>query len=272
MAAKDGPALFELMRKKRAAEGEAPATPTPEADSQPCESQPGEPARAPEAQSEPTAAAEPGPTEPIPLLELAGEHLRISLTSVSAAVALGLLLVLLAVAYEVGHGAGWDAGFVEGQASFEASTASEIEAAASRPAEPELVEELLLTPVDESPAEEAGEAAGVPVLTDAYGAPFVQVPGDTYVVVQEFRTGDLEDARLAQEFLRLREVNTALVAGPAGTWRLLSTQGHNYRDPAQKEQGQELLSRIRAIGEQYRAAGGRYGLQGYPKTYTGSDE
>ena len=266
MAAKDGPALFELMRKKRPTEGDTAETPTPDVASQPCEPPLADSPGAPEGQ--PAAAkANKSPSEPIPLLELVGEHLRVSLTSVTAAVALGLLLILLAVAYEVGHRAGRETGFGEGQTSFEARTASEIEAARSRPPEPELLSGLEPTPATES----AAETHGTPMLTDAHGAPFVRVPGDTYVVVQEFRTDGWEDARHAQEFLRLREVNTALIAGPAGTCRLLSTQGYNYRDPAQKEQGQELLKRIHAIGREYRSAGGRYGLEGYPMTYTGPD-
>lgn len=267
MAEKDGPALFELMRKQHPTEGDAVQTPAPDAAHQPCEPPMADSPGVPEGRAE-TAGAKESPSEPIPLLELEGEHLRISLTSVTAAVALGLLLVLLVVAYEIGHRAGRELGFGEGQTSFEARTASEIEAARSRPPEPELLSGLEPTPVIESPGETHD---GAPMLTDAYGAPFVRVPGDTYVVVQEFRADGWEDARHAQEFLRLREVNTALLAGPAGTCRLLTTQGYNYRDPAQKERGQELLKRIHTIGQEYRSAGGRYGLEGYPMTYTGPD-
>ncbi len=96
------------------------------------------------------------------------------------------------------------------------------------------------------------------------------VNGHTYIVVQEFRAEDGEDATDAQKFLSDRGIETTILDSK-GTYkyRLITVKGFNREDPDQKRWCDEFLERIRKIGDAYTKAGGRYSLQGYQKTYTG---
>ena len=259
MPSKEGPALFELIRQ------DAPGRTTEPGSAAPAPTEPASPSAKPEAPagqkpaSVPKAPASPSasraPAVRLPLVELTGEHIRISFTSITAAVTVGVAALVLMGAHEFGR----RSGYVEGQQSYQARTQQAIDAAAA-PLAPELL----------AGVGEAASAEESP-LQDAHGRPWTPVPGTTYIVVQDFKEGHLEDALDAQAFLRGHDVNTVLAQLQSGALRLLTTRGHDFGDDAERAQSKQLMERIRALGDDYRKTGGRYGLQGYAMTYARSD-
>ena len=99
-------------------------------------------------------------------------------------------------------------------------------------------------------------------LTEATG----WVRGHTYIVVQEFKASRREDGLAAQAFLWQGGFKTKLVETANGSIQLITAQGYNHRDPAQKRMVGQVLRKIHARGAEYYAQGGGYRLKGYLKT------
>ena len=201
----------------------------------------------------------------VPFVELDGNRVRLSFTSVTAAVALFAGLVVVLGAFELGRSSGDEDGFRQGYAagreSYATAAMSEIEAARSQPPAASLLSGLLEEPQDNEAPADTG--------TDEVSAESTQprwIRGYTYIVAQEFSPGSLGGARQAQEFLARHGVATELVRYPSGVIQLLTTQGYNHKDPAQRQMANELLKKVHTIGAEYFAAGGGYKLEGYFKT------
>lgn len=258
--AKRGPPLFELLgddgpgvvtiQPPRKVEPVGPATEVPVPEPKPAE--------------EPIVAdAEPEVSEPtgqVPVLELDGDRIRLSLTSLSAAAVLFALVVAFFLAFEFGRRSGRDEGLAEGyetgRSSYTAEAMSEIEAARSRPVATHLVENLL---------EDSNASLGSGISPVAAAVEPRWIKGYTYVVAQGFSAGYEDDARSAQTFLDDYGIETALVGYSSGATLLITKQGFNRDDSTQHAMADELKTRIHAVGAKYFAAGGGYRLEGYFK-------
>lgn len=203
------------------------------------------------------------------LIAVDGDRIRVSLTSVTAAGAIFVVLALATAAYTIGSRSGDRAGFRRG---YEAARAAVVE-----PAADEITAIRNQPPATHLLAPASGkakpDAATVrPPQPEAPG-PSSTVAGKTgwvkdltYIVVQEFPTGSMERAKAAQQFLAQRGVETEAVSAASGGVHLITTLGYNHKDPAQKKLAEQLLAKVRTIGGQYYAAGGGYKLEGYYKT------
>ncbi|MCH8146823.1 MAG: hypothetical protein IH987_02380 [Planctomycetes bacterium] len=60
-----------------------------------------------------------------------------------------------------------------------------------------------------------------------------------------------------------------MVIQPRGSIQLITTQGFNRRDPAQKQMAAAALEEVHKIGKLFYAQGGGYKLKGYFKTLKG---
>jgi len=215
---------------------------------------------------------------PRPLFEVEGDHVRLSLTSVTAAVAVFLGLATVLAAYGLGARrgdvGGFRRGFDAGRVDGSSATGDEIVALRNQPPLSHLVGGLLqetgAKPTssavrEDRPAMKAAAAAPANLPASAVSAAG-WVRNQTYIVAQEFPAANVEKARHAREFLAQRGVNTELVSLNNDTTLLIATQGYNHKDPAQKRLAEQLLEKVRTIGTQYYAAGGGYKLEGYYKT------
>ena len=218
-------------------------------------------------------------TAPRPLFEVDGDRVRLSLTSVTAAVVVFLGLGILLAAYGLGASRGDEAGFRRGfgagRADSGATAGDEIEAVRNQPPASHLLGGLLVegggkavtgAAAREDRAKPLGAAAPSPTASVGTGPTSGWVRNLTYIVVQEFPAANVEKARHAREFLAQRGVNTELVPLNNETTLLIATQGYSHKDPAQKRLAEQLLEKVRTIGTQYYAAGGGYRLEGYYKT------
>ncbi len=254
--ARRGPALFELMDD----EGGAVAAPrTPRWWSSGRRSSPATQPTLRLSESSAAPVGSPGAAER--LFEISGDRVRLSLTSVTAAGAIFLLLAIFTAAYIVGARSGDRAGFQRGYDAARAAAlpaeADEITMARALPAAAHLLDPLKAA---NAPREEPKQRPA-PVVTPATG----WVKDLTYVVVQEFPAGAIQKAHDARQFLAQRGVPAEVVT-VAGGVHLITAQGYNHKDPAQKKLAEQLLSKVRTIGAQYYAAGGGYKLEGYYKT------
>ena len=279
--AKRGPALFELLTDEGGATG---GVKVPSWWSRHTQLTDLRAARAARAAVEPPPVFEEAPrstgdqSPPRPLFEVDGDHVRLSLTSVTAAVAVFLGLALILAAYGLGSQrgdvGGYRRGFDAGRVDGGSATGNEIAALRNQPPASHLVGSLLqetgAKPTssavrEDRPAVKA--AAAAPAKLPVNAAPAAGwVRDQTYIVVQEFPAANVEKARHAREFLGQRGVNTELVSLNNDTTLLIATQGYNHKDPAQKRLAEQLLEKVRTIGTQYYAAGGGYKLEGYYKT------
>jgi len=200
--------------------------------------------------------------EDVPFVEVDGDRIRVSLTSVTAAAAVFAFAVVMLGVFEAGRTIGDRSGAKRGAAAARAAYANEamneIEAARRQPAATHLVESLL------------GQTGPVPSTETGIADPEIGGPrwirDYTYVVVQEFTAGHADSARQAKAFLEGRGVTTELVQYPSGSVQLITTQGYNRNDPTQRRLADELLNRVRAAGAEFFAQGGGYKLEGYFKT------
>lgn len=208
------------------------------------------------------------------IVELHNDTIRVSLTSVTAAVAVFAALVVILGAFELGQRMGHRAGFREGaaagRAAYEAEALSEIEIARQQPPARDVVSDLLAQAEPVTPSSDERWAAERPAPTRRENVGSAERPGwvqdYTYVVAQEFARGHMEDALQAQSFLRQHGVDTDLVEYPSGSIQLITVQGYNRDDPVQRKMADELLRKVRTIGAKYFDSGGRYKLEGYFKT------
>jgi len=203
-----------------------------------------------------------------PLIEFDGDRIRVSLTSVTSAAVLFVLLGVLAGAFGLGHAAGWKKGerrgFQEGQAAYSTQAISDIEAARRRPPETNVIRGLLDSPPGgaASSTESASPAAGE--AGPRIGSKWVR--DHTYIVVQEFVSGRRADAVTAQAFLTREGIATEVVEFAGGSVRLITAQGFNRTDPTQRQLADQLLKRVHEVGQAFWSSGGGYKLDGYFKT------
>ncbi|MEK7755769.1 MAG: hypothetical protein AAB385_00995, partial [Planctomycetota bacterium] len=269
--AKRGPALFELLGDEGSATG---GVKVPSWWSRHTQLTDLHAARAARAAAEPPPAFEESPRStgdrsPLrPLFEVEGDRVLLSLTSVTAAVAvfLGLAMVLAAFGLGARRGdvGGFRRGFDAGRADVASATGDEIVALRNQPPASHLVGGLLQETGAKPTSSGAREdrpaikaAAAAPVNLPASAVPAAGwVRNLTYIVAQEFPAANVEKARHAREFLAQRGVNTELVPLNTDTTLLIATQGYSHKDPAQKRLAEQLLEKVRTIGTQYYAAGG----------------
>jgi len=202
-------------------------------------------------------------------IELDGGRIRLSFTSVLAAVAVFAALVFLLSAFEWGRWSGERDGFkrghVAGRASYAAGTMDEIEAARRQPPATHVVSSLLrgADAVERNSTDPAADMGG--------GAPEQPrwIQDYTYIVAQEFSQGREDDARQAQAFLTQYGVATELVRYPSGSIQLITTEGFNRRNQTQRKMAEQRLRKLHTVGAKYFETGGRYKLEGYFKTFQG---
>jgi len=283
--AKQGPALFELLGSERSVASRSLKVPgwwsakdRSEDEERPIElkvvrerepEKPApEPRKAPVIETAPASAlAE--PTEEVPAFEVVGGRMRVALTSSMAGVVVFFVIAGLlgsfALGRRSGNSDGFRRGYSAGVASVSADAMSEIEIARSQPPATHLVRELLAEDVPvEAPA-------------DVWAEPAVQsstvewVRDHTYIVVQEIAAGRAEDAEHAREYLSAHGIETVPVELAGGGVQLITRQGYNHRDPAQKKLAEELLDGVHRVGAKYFADGGGYRLQGYFRTLKGEN-
>ena len=216
------------------------------------------------------------------LVELDGDRLRVNLTPVTAAVAVFVICLVALAAFVVGQRrgdkAGFARGFASGRDSYAAGALDAIEAARNQPPATHLVTSLLADAparaaggerIAEPPGRGGGGLSPVGRVADpaaTAGAAVGWVRDLTYVVAQEFAAGREEDARRAQAFLAKRGIDSGIVRLDSGAMQLITLQGYNHKEPAQKKSADELLKKERAAGAEYFATGGGYKLEGYYKT------
>ena len=266
--AKRGPALFELLKDEDVANDGALKAPAPRSGLRRGGSLPAPSRPSPlERESPPVVAASPIFEESGDrprMIELDGERIRISLTSVSAAVVVFVAALVAFALFEFGRldgvESGYASGYGDGRVSFAAEAESEIEAARAQPPATELVSDLLREPVA------LGNSAGAVVGEPSAGPRWVR--GHTYVLVQEFSAGREADAESAKAFLSQHGVDTEAIHRRGGSVQLITTKGFNRNESAQQQMADEFLRKIHAIGANYYASGGGYKLEGYFKKLT----
>jgi hypothetical protein len=216
------------------------------------------------------------------VVELDGGRLRVNLTPVTAAIAIFVICLVALAAFVVGQRwgdkAGFSRGFASGRDAYAAGTVDAVEAARNQPPATHLVTPLLEdAPVrsagGDRVAEPSGRGSGElnPVgRVASTTAPAVAAVGWvrdlTYVVAQEFAAGREEHAQRAQAFLAERGIDSGIVRLDSGAMQLITLQGYNHKEPAQKKLADDLLKKERAAGAEYFATGGGYKLEGYYKT------
>ena len=212
-----------------------------------------------------SAPATPGATSPVRrrrrLLEFDDECVTVSLTSLSAAIAVFLLSVGLLGLYELGRtrgqSAGYQNGYRAGRTSYEADATSEIEAARNAPPASHVVQGLL----ESATTGTAGADNGSKTSPQASW-----VQGLTYIVAQEFAPHAEQDASKAQAFLRSHGIDTALIKQDNTWFQLVTTQGYDRSDTVQRDLADRFLAKEHEAGAAYYASGGGYRLEGYFKT------
>lgn len=208
-------------------------------------------------------------------LEMEGDRIRLTFTSVTLAGAIFALLIALLGVFALGHWrgdkGGFARGFDSGRASYAADAVSEIEAARRQPPATEVIGGLLQEPrATTPPPPQAGAATPTRESSTAKPPGGVRwIPDHTYVVVQEFSAGHRNDAVKAKAFLAQRGIDAAVIELPSGGAQLITTTGFDRDDPAQRRLADELLKSVRAAGAAYVADGGGYKLEGYFKKLKG---
>jgi hypothetical protein len=210
-------------------------------------------------------------------LSVRGDRVVMSLTSVSAGIAVFVLILLVGASFLIGRREGRAKGLVEGfergKASVGADALSEIEAARKTAPNREIFDGLASNPVDghEPPKRLAPESNTPSIQAEANEGDSVWVKDHTYIVVQEFKAGDRSDAEAAKLFLAGHGVETVILDSSGNyPYRLVATKGFNRDDPAQREWCDAFHDKIKRLGDQFVKAGGRYDLQGYQKRVTGN--
>lgn len=274
--AKRGPALFDLLEKSQLKGPVVPGSPPPPVgrtkpigldSAAPAATGPADdPADSRPLTFHPSAKE---PPARVSLFELDGDRIRVSLTSVTSAIALFIGLVVLFGIYELGRQSGRRIGFQAGHAAGRVSSANEmatdVEAARAQPPATHIVSGLLKEPTTKT-ASRSGAAPSTSGSPAASAGSTAWLTGYTYVVAQEFAPGRDEDARRAQEFLVQHGIETERVNLANGATLLVTRQGYNHKDVGQKQQSDQLLQKVRSVGAKYFAAGGGYKLEGYFRT------
>lgn len=274
MAAKDGPALFELLRKQREEEAAArlAAEAQPSRAAQPSSTGPGSVALSADAPIRMTRTAEDeaAQSRDVSTPRAAGSDRPLSAAvenggagsdgramfrwefsaATLAGAALGLL-VLMVGAFLMGRSFGYQSGVTDTRLSVQAAAMSDIDAAMVRAQRTGL----------------PGGSAGSTVSGASGSGGWIE--GLDYVVVQEFGRGREQDVAAAGQFLHDHGIETAVVTFPSGSSQLIATRGFDRKDAPEKVEAESFLSRIHELGRKFKAGGGHYHLQGYFKTYAG---
>lgn len=211
------------------------------------------PAAPAERPTPPTAEHVGSPETPAPessqgWLETQGDQVRFSLSTLTLAIliaaALAILAVTFVVAREMGHRAGWRAA----NEKADIVTNDPFRELLRQQPSPELLEDLELVNrnvrVEQDRQRRDAISGGESFLDDL-----------NYVWIERFNSEP--EAKSAQSYLERQEVGSRLVE-KNGKWILISTQGFEYGIPEQKAACQKLSERIRELGRDYFAAGGRY--------------
>jgi len=221
---------------------EAPKVPAP----------PGaEPARdlaSPLAESAPPAEERPAPP---PLLRVRAGRVELSLNPVSVAVAVGGLLLALLLSYQLGRAFGSSAP-PPLEANLGSQGADEVEEALRQRPDPDYLD-VGGQPRTPDRSTSAGQtpagpdpAPSIPLPSIAAGAS-KRAPGLNYVILETFRPEHKNAAEYAQQLLARHNLQTTLE--PRGNaWQLVSAQGFDYRDPAQKTRCQRYLETVISLG------------------------
>lgn len=210
-----------------------------------------------------TGAPEASPDRPVRWLEIDRGGARIRLKTKGLGIAVVICVILLTVVLETGYRIGIRDGLRTGQPSFSAAI-DEVDRVRNQPPQSELIAPLLVS--GGAPGPKASTHSDTPRRPAENSAAWSK--GMTYLVVQEFPAGGVEDARSARDFLADHGVTAQVVGFSGGSSRLIAQPGFNLKEPAQKRMAEELKTTVHAIGEKYFAAGGRYRMKGYLKTLT----
>jgi len=224
-------------------------------------------------------------------MQIKGDRLELSLTPLTAAVGAFVILLLVLGVYIVGRNRGEKAGL---RGAFEIAAAGPldeidgVETVRQQPPASHLVESLFESNAkanananpNAKPDRDIERGARTPDRSadgkarSNSGAVAKTPPGPqqgwardyTYIVAQEFAAGRSEDARRAQEYLTSKGFVAQVVKLSGGALQLITLEGYNHKDPAQKQKADEILKKQRAAGAEYFASGGGYKLEGYYKT------
>lgn len=206
-------------------------------------------------------------------LELVEGMVRVSLTPTQSAVVVLLAALVVLGGYAIGRSSGhrggdetgFARGFEQGRLSYEGDVLDDIKAAQAEP----IAAHLLAGLERETSGTDVGATAAAPNDASAGGSTWI--PGNTYIVVQNFSTGAKASAIVARDFLTERSVETKLVTLRNGKLQLITTAGFDRRVKDQSRKADRLLKEVGRIGRAFVAAGGRHGLQGYFATFTGDN-
>ncbi len=270
------PTLIEVINKTQSTPKKQPDTNVPEWF--------GNEANPPSAPTVTTATPKPAdtttapPSQPAktrkspPIFRIDGPRVVLTFSSVLAAIVLFAAGAALIAAYELGKTRGDEAGhqrgFQAGMAYVKKSTADEIESARKSLPNPDVLSRLGTSPVkNPKPSQTNAKSADNNAKSDK-----IWVRDHTYIVVQDFLTADLNDARHARDFLAENSIESVILdaSGKYG-YRLVATKGFNCSDPDQKRWCDKFHKRIASLGKEFRKAGGRYNLEGYKKKATGQN-
>lgn len=225
------------------------------------------------------STAAPPPAEGNPIVRFDAGRMNLSLTSTASGVAAFILVILLGGSFMIGRNAGVksgrEMGFKQGRDSFSSDVMSEIEQARAKPANQDIVSNLLTgKPVEEKPVGEtpelkqgAADAHQANAVKLAGSGDVAWIEGHNYIVVQEFEPNALADAQAARDFLLESKIPTVVVPVKGGRYRLLTVEGFNFKEPTQRQRADLLKKRIGEVGAKFFAAGGRYKLEGYYAAY-----
>jgi hypothetical protein len=218
------------------------------------------------------------PTNDPAAVQLLGDRLHLSLTPFTAAIGLFVIALLVLGAIFVGQKRGEKAGAKRVlSASLEGDLGGmdAVETVRQQPPASHLVESLLAGNAkpaaspreNERPVRKSELAAKSPAQPELPAGPrHGWVRDYTYIVTQEFTAGREDDARKAKEFLETRGFPAQIVKLDSGALQLITLEGYNHKDAAQKKKADEVLKKERAVGGEYFASGGGYKLEGYYKT------
>lgn len=210
------------------------------------------------------------------LVHVREDRLHVSLTPLSAAAIVFGISVLILGVYLAGRSRGEKAGVMLGiSQSADPAVAESVEDVRNQPPASHLVESLLEgnprstapKPRESTRARNAEETGAAAAAAELPAGPRQGWARDyTYIVAQEFGAGRMDDARAAQQYLASRGFPAEIVKLDSGPLQLITLEGYNHKDAAQKKKADEVLKRQRAAGVEYFATGGGYKLEGYYKT------
>lgn len=210
-------------------------------------------------------------------LQLQGDRLHLSLTPLTAAIGVFAISLLVMGAIYIGQWRGEKA-ILRAAASTvdgDAALVDTVEAVRDQPPASHLVESLLTANSSPAPSSKVTDPAVRKAPPAAKTASSTELPAGpqhrwvrdfTYIVTQEFSADRREDALRAQEFLAARGFPTEIIKLNNGALQLITLEGYNHKDPAQKKKADAILKKERAAGAEYFATGGGYKLEGYYKT------